>query len=113
MNISSTTIVIYLLFMVIIRVEALPPIIGRTSSMVCAALVNIMACRVYRNTKSGLYLASVDGPSLPTICFAESVQTRGIRVSMAEACPLTVVLGVIHEGQQDSKESVGVSEKER
>jgi len=32
---------------------------------------------------------------------------------MAEACPLTVVLGVIHEGQQDSKESVGVSEKER
>jgi len=58
-----------------IRMESFPRIIRSTVGLLWATIINILASRVYRNTKSGLYLELVDGPNLHTIRFTESAQT--------------------------------------
>ena len=72
-----------------IRMESFPRIIRSTVGLLWATIINILASRVYRNTKSGLYLELVDGPNLPTIRFTESAQgsvTMGVSGTAAQCC---------------------------
>jgi len=66
-----SAVIIYLLFLILFYVNSIPVLIRGSIGMPGVTIVNIMACRVYRNTKSGLYRESTNAINLPPLQFAQ------------------------------------------
>jgi len=80
--------------MILFYIKSASPVIRWTIGVPGVALVNIMACRVYRNTKFGIYRESTSDIGLPTI--STRTLSPGRRSMNAPLGPMTFAASIPH-----------------
>jgi len=95
-----SVVIVYLLFLILFHVNSVPLVIRWSIGIPGATIVNIMTCRVYRNTKSGLYRESTDAVSLPTL---QAVRLPGERGD--SAYPSIIMIGSHNISSMNSSET--------